>query len=85
MALVIMQVEVEAICSRPQPPSPDYSHSIMELQRLDYTELPSSDREIQQAADRQLYTVLSQLGFAKITNHPIGRPVVEELFSWVSD
>lgn len=56
----------------------------MELQRLDYTELSSSDREIQQAADRQLYTALSQLGFAKITNHPIARPVVEDLFSWVS-
>ncbi|OJI99007.1 hypothetical protein ASPVEDRAFT_80633 [Aspergillus versicolor CBS 583.65] len=54
----------------------------MELQRLNYAELASSDREIQQAADRQLYTALSQLGFAKITNHPIARPVIEELFSW---
>ncbi|KAL4910009.1 hypothetical protein BDW74DRAFT_46680 [Aspergillus multicolor] len=54
----------------------------MKVERLDYADLLSEAPNRQEAFGQHLYAALSQLGFAKITNHPIPKDVVLELFSW---
>lgn len=55
----------------------------MEVERLDYADFLDEAPERQDAFCQHLYAALSRLGFAKITNHPIPKDVILELYSWV--
>ncbi|RDW90309.1 uncharacterized protein DSM5745_02084 [Aspergillus mulundensis] len=54
----------------------------MKVERLDYADFLSEAPDRQEAFGQHLYAALSQLGFAKITNHPIPKDIILELFSW---
>ncbi|EAU30235.1 conserved hypothetical protein [Aspergillus terreus NIH2624] len=56
----------------------------MEVERLDYADFLDEAPERQDAFCQHLYAALSRLGFAKITNHPIPKDVILELYSWTN-